>query len=54
MSNNSLNFSDWSRTMSSPSLSFWYAANDHLQITTGYNYLRDEASTLLTVLAFDG
>jgi len=40
--------------LSSPSISFWYAATDHLHITSGYNYLRDEASTLLTVLAFDG
>lgn len=54
MTNDSLNFSDWSRTLSSPSVSFWYAATDHLHITAGYNYLRDEASTLLTVLAFDG
>ncbi len=54
MTNDSLNFSDWSRKLSSPSISFWYAATDHLHITSGYNYLRDEASTLLTVLAFDG
>jgi hypothetical protein len=54
LSNSSLNFSDWSRTMHSPSFSFWYAASNYLQITTGYNYLQDKASTLLTVLAFDG
>jgi hypothetical protein len=54
MTNDSLNFSDWSRTIQSPSISLWFAATNHLHITTGYNYLRDEARALWSVLAFDG
>lgn len=54
LSNDELNFSDWERTMHSPGISFWYAPTNMLQVTAGYNYLRDQSKTLYSVLAFDG
>ncbi len=53
-SNDSLNFSDWERTHHLPGVELWIAAAERWHITTGYNYMRDQAKTLYTVLAFDG
>jgi len=53
-SNDSLNFSEWDRTIHMPGVELWFAADENLQITAGYNYMRDQTATLYSVLAFDG
>ena len=53
-SNDSLNFSEWERTVHLPGFELWIAPDQRWHITTGYNYLRDQTETLYSVLAFDG
>jgi hypothetical protein len=53
-SNDSLNFSEWERNVHLPGVELWFAADERWHITTGYNYMRDQARTLYSVLAFDG
>lgn len=53
-SNDSLNFSEWERKIHLPGVELWIAPDERWHITTGYNYMRDQAKTLYSVLAFDG
>jgi hypothetical protein len=53
-SNDTLNFSEWERTVHLPGVEMWFAADERWYVTAGYNYMRDQAKTLYSVLAFDG
>jgi Putative outer membrane beta-barrel porin, MtrB/PioB len=52
--NDELNFSEWGRTMSSPGVDVWFAADERWALTAGVVQQRENLDTLFTTLAFSG
>jgi len=52
--NDELNFSEWGRTVSSPGVDLWFAADEKWAITAGVVQQKEDLDTLFSTLAFVG